>query len=57
MLALADEPLVTAAIVVTDGDIAYPREAMPYRVLWVLPARGSFAPPYGAVVSMEGGAP
>jgi predicted metal-dependent peptidase len=54
MLALADDPRVTAAVIVTDGDIEYPREEMPYRVLWVLPARGSFAPPYGAVVSMDG---
>jgi predicted metal-dependent peptidase len=54
MLALADDPRVTAAVIVTDGDIAYPSDAMPYQVLWVLPARGSFSPPYGAVVSMEG---
>ena len=31
MLALADDPRVTAAVIVTDGDIAYPREAMPYQ--------------------------
>jgi predicted metal-dependent peptidase len=55
MLALADDPRVTAAVIITDGDIEYPREEMPYNVLWVLPARGSFAPPYGAVVSLDGG--
>jgi predicted metal-dependent peptidase len=55
MLALADDPRVTAAVIVTDGDIEYPREEMPYSVLWVLPARGGFAPPYGLVVSMDGG--
>jgi predicted metal-dependent peptidase len=54
MLALADDPRVTAAVIVTDGDIEYPREAMPYRVLWVLPARGAFSPPYGVVIGMEG---
>jgi hypothetical protein len=54
MLAFADEPRVTAAVIVTDGDIEYPREDMPYRVLWVLPARGGFSPPYGAVVGMDG---
>jgi len=55
MLAFADDPRVTAAVIVTDGDIEYPREDVPYRVLWVLPARGSFAPPYGVVVGMDGG--
>ena len=30
MLALADDPRVTAAIVITDGDITYPAEPMPY---------------------------
>ncbi|MGE0037941.1 MAG: VWA-like domain-containing protein [Xanthobacteraceae bacterium] len=54
MLAFADDPRVTAAVIVTDGDIEYPREEMPYRVLWVLPARGGFCPPYGAVVGMDG---
>jgi predicted metal-dependent peptidase len=54
MLAFADDPRVTAAVIVTDGDIEYPRADVPYRVLWVLPARGSFAPPYGAVVGMDG---
>ncbi len=38
----------------TDGDIEYPHEDMPYRVLWVLPARGGFSPPYGVVIGMEG---
>ncbi len=31
MLALADDPRVTAAVIVTDGDIEYPREEMPYQ--------------------------
>ena len=57
MLALADDPRVTAAIVITDGDITYPAEPMPYAVLWILPphAQGGFAPPYGRVVTMQPG--
>jgi predicted metal-dependent peptidase len=55
MLRLADEPHVRAAVVITDGDIAYPPEPMPYNVLWVLPARdvGRFQPPYGRVVAID----
>jgi predicted metal-dependent peptidase len=55
MLALADDPLVTACLVVTDGDVAYPQEAMPYSVLWVLPAQAAtgFRPAYGHVVTMQ----
>ena len=54
MRALAEDPRVSAAVIVTDGDIAYPADEMPYQVLWVLPAPGTFSPPYGAVVTMEG---
>jgi predicted metal-dependent peptidase len=54
MLALAADPHVTAAAIVTDGEIEYPSWTMPYRVLWILPTRGSFCPPYGAVISIEG---
>jgi predicted metal-dependent peptidase len=54
MLALAADPLVTATVIVTDGDIEYPSVEMPYRVLWVLPAPGSFNPPYGVVITIEG---
>jgi predicted metal-dependent peptidase len=55
MLALADDPRVTACLIVTDGDIAFPAEEMPYGILWVLPAHGSasFRPPYGHVVAMQ----
>jgi predicted metal-dependent peptidase len=57
MLALADDPRVTAAIVITDGDVTYPAEPMPYAVLWILPphSTGGFAPPYGRVVTMQAG--
>lgn len=55
MLALADDPRVTACLIVTDGDIVYPPEGMPYGVLWVLPeqAGAHFRPPYGHVVTMQ----
>ena len=55
MLQLADDPRVRAAVVVTDGDIAYPTEAMPYDVLWVLPgsAGAGFRPTYGKVIVMQ----
>jgi predicted metal-dependent peptidase len=54
MLRLAEDPHVRAAIVITDGDITYPREPMPYDVLWVLPMGGSrsFNPPYGRSLPM-----
>lgn len=55
MLALAEDPRVTACLIVTDGDIAFPPEEMPYGVLWVLPENtgASFRPPYGSVVAMQ----
>jgi predicted metal-dependent peptidase len=55
MLRLADDPAVRAAVIITDGEIAYPVEPMPYNVLWVLPARDAarFQPPYGRVVAMD----
>jgi predicted metal-dependent peptidase len=55
MRRLAEDPYVRAAVIITDGDIAYPAEPMPYNVLWVLPAReaGRFDPPYGRVVAMD----
>ena len=57
LLALAEDARVTAAIVITDGDIVYPSEPLPYAVLWALPARceGGFQPPYGRVVAMQRG--
>jgi predicted metal-dependent peptidase len=49
----ADDPRVTSAIVITDGDITYPPDAMPYAVLWAIPGETtSFAPPYGRVIAM-----
>jgi predicted metal-dependent peptidase len=56
LVSLADDPRVTAAIIITDGDIAYPKDPMPYAVLWAVPGETtSFAPPYGRVVTMSRG--
>lgn len=55
LLRLAENPEVRAAIVLTDGDIDYPEEPVPYNVLWVLPAwkpAADFTPRYGRVVAM-----
>lgn len=49
MFRLAEEPEVQAAIVVTDGFIAYP-PAVPYSVLWAVTSSAGFAPPYGQVI-------
>jgi hypothetical protein len=42
-------------VVLTDGDVEYPEEEMPYGLLWLLPAGGetSFHPPYGTVLTMQ----
>ena len=55
MLQLAEDNQVRAVAVITDGDIAFPAETMPYDVLWVLPPSASpgFRPPYGRVVMMQ----
>ena len=57
MLRLSEDPGVRAVAIITDGDIAFPAQAMPYDVLWVLPpgATLGFQPPYGRVVRMEQG--
>ncbi len=57
MLRLAQDPGVRGVAVITDGDIAFPPEQMPYDVLWVLPpgASPTFRPPYGRVVMMQQG--
>lgn len=56
LAALAEDPRVSAAIVITDGDISYPAEPVPYAVLWALPKpSATFQPPYGRVVTMQPG--
>jgi predicted metal-dependent peptidase len=46
---------VSACLIVTDGEIDYPAQEMPYSVLWVLPepAGPHFRPRYGHVVTMQ----
>ena len=54
LMALAEDPRVTAAVVITDGDISYPSEPVPYAVLWALPhGKNTFQPPYGRVITMH----
>ena len=51
---LAADPQVRAVAIITDGEIQFPADAMPYEVLWVVPAgRPVFDPGYGRVVVME----
>ena len=51
---LAQDRDVRAVLIITDGDIAYPPQSMPYEVLWVLPpSASSFRPTYGRVLRME----
>lgn len=54
---LADDPQIRAAAIITDGDIVYPKDPMPYDVLWVLPPGSSpgFRPGYGRIVFMQQG--
>jgi predicted metal-dependent peptidase len=57
MREMAEDGRVTAVLVITDGDIAFPPEEMPYDVLWVLTPSASinFRPPYGHIIRMQGG--
>ena len=52
---LAADPQVSAAAIITDGDIQFPATPMPYAVLWVLPPTRSagFQPGYGRIVVMD----
>ena len=52
---LAADPQVRAAAIITDGDIQFPADPMPYAILWVLPPGSSaaFHPNYGRVVTMD----
>jgi predicted metal-dependent peptidase len=55
MQLLASDPQVRAAAIITDGDVQFPAERMPYEVLWVLPPGHSaaFNPGYGRVIVMD----
>jgi len=51
---LANDPRTRAAAIITDGDVAFPAEPMPYDVVWVLAASPiAFAPPYGRIVALD----
>jgi len=51
---LADDPQVRNVVVVTDGDVEFPAEPLPYQVVWLLPlSSGAFRPPYGQVIALE----
>jgi predicted metal-dependent peptidase len=49
---LADDPEVTAMLVITDGCIGYPQQEPLCRVLWVLTEDFHFNPPYGEVLEL-----
>lgn len=52
--ALGEDARVTAAIVITDGDITFPAAAPVFSILWAVPGGAtSFAPPYGRVITMQ----
>jgi predicted metal-dependent peptidase len=54
--AFAEDPRITATVVITDGDVTYPEDPMPYAILWVVPGDvTSFSPRYGRVVTMPRG--
>jgi predicted metal-dependent peptidase len=54
MALLAADPQVRAAAIITDGEIQFPSDPMPYAVLWVVPPGSSaFHPGYGRVVMMD----
>ena len=54
MLKLAEDTEVQAALVITDGEIDYPGNPMPYDVLWVLTEDTvHFRPNYGRVIHAQ----
>ena len=55
ILRLADDPEVTAALVLTDGYIDFPADEPPFRVVWVLigSSYDDFDPPYGVTIRTD----
>ena len=52
---LAVHPLGKSPVI-TDGDITYPDDPVPFAVLWVVPGETTtFSPRYGRVVTMPKG--
>lgn len=55
---LATEPNVESVLVLTDGEIEFPAEAMPYDILWLIHRAedgtwANFEPEYGQVARLE----
>ena len=51
---LAEDPEVSAVLVLTDGYITFPAEEPPYAVLWgLVDGWSEFRPPYGTVVHVK----
>jgi predicted metal-dependent peptidase len=56
MRALAEDPRVANVVIITDGDIGFPGDGVPYAVLWAVPGEtANFDPPYGRVITMKPG--
>ncbi len=53
MLKLAEDPEVTAVIVLTDGYIGYPEKEPPYETLWAIVDRGNTDFKYGTAILIE----
>jgi hypothetical protein len=55
MLELAKDPEVEAVIIITDGQISYPTQPMPYEVLWAVTdpnIAATATPAYGRVIGV-----
>lgn len=52
---LACDPEVHAVVVITDGDIQHPDEALPFELLWLLPPQSqpAFRPRQGRVIHLS----
>ena len=53
MLKLAEDPDVTAVIVLTDGYIYYPDEEPPYETLWAIVDDGDTDFNYGTAIRID----
>jgi predicted metal-dependent peptidase len=53
MRQLARDPQIEAALVISDGFIAYPPEPMPYLILWAIIGNEPFSPPFGRVLHIN----
>lgn len=53
MMKLAEDPDVTAVIVLTDGYIDYPQKEPPYETLWAIVDRGNTNFKYGIAIQID----